>query len=107
VVGEEAAWEPTIAIWAVEWLRAHDYAILGTELWRPTGESIQSLPHFQSVSHKDHESWRSFVARAAAETLTYLSDFGQKVAEEGHVYVNLTWVNETQFQSLQSHTNPA
>ena len=107
VAGEEAAWQPAIAGGAVEWFRAHGYAVLGTEVWLPNGESIQSLPYFQSVSRKDHEPWHSFVGRAAAETLAYLSDFGQKFAEEGNVYVNVTWVNEAQFQRLQSHTKPA
>lgn len=91
----------------VEWLRVHGYAVLGTEVWLPNHESIQSLPYFQSVNRKDQERWDSFVDRAASETLAYLREFAHKFAEEGNVYINVTWVSEAEFQKLQSPTNPA
>ncbi|SPF35834.1 hypothetical protein SBA1_1450005 [Candidatus Sulfotelmatobacter kueseliae] len=100
VVAKEAAWRPALAVRSVEWFGAHGYAVLGTELWLPKGASIQSLPCFQSVSRKNDELWDSFVARAATETSAYLRSFAHKFAQEGDVYVNVTWVNETEFLNL-------
>jgi hypothetical protein len=97
----EAAWRPAIAGRSVEWLSTHGYAVLGTELWRPQGGSIQSLPYFQNVDRKRNESWDSFVVRSAAETLAYFRAFAPKFIEEGDVYVNVTWVSEAEFKNLK------
>lgn len=97
----EAAWRPQLAIASVEWLGAHGYAVLGTEVLIPQRGSIQSLPYFQSVDRKGDEDWNSFVARAAAETIVYLKMFKQRFAAEGDVYINLTWVTEPEFENLK------
>jgi hypothetical protein len=98
----EAAWRPELAIASVEWLGAHGYAVLGTEVLIPQRGGIQSLPYFQSVDRKDYEDWSSFATRAAAETIDYLRTFKQRFAAEGDVYINPTWVSEPEFRSLKS-----
>ena len=97
----EASWRPQLAIASIEWLGANGYAVLGTEVFIPQRGAIQSLPCFQSVDREDDEEWNSFVTRAAAETIVYLRTFKQRLAAEGDVYINLTWVNEPEFQSLK------
>jgi hypothetical protein len=98
----EAAWRPALAARSVKWLGTHGYAVLGTELWLPKDGAIQSLPYFQHVDRQGDEAWSSFVARAAAETLAYLRALRQKFEEEGDVYVNVTWVSETEFRNLRA-----
>lgn len=98
----EAAWRPAQAIGAVEWLGEHGYAVLGTEVLRPEPHAIQSIPYFQNVDRKGNENWDSFVARAAAETIAHVRAVTEKLAEEGDVYINLTWVNEREFQNLKA-----
>jgi hypothetical protein len=66
----------------------------------PQNGSLQSLPYFQSVDREREETWHSFVSRAAAETVAYLKEFTPKFIEEGDVYVNVTWVSETEFRNL-------
>jgi hypothetical protein len=102
VSSNEAAWRPALAARSVEWFGTHGYAVLGTELWLPKDGSIQSLPYFQSVDRQGDEAWHSFVARAAAETLEYLTAFTPKFIEEGDVYVNVTWVSESEFGNLRA-----
>ena len=102
VTSTEAAWRPALAASCVEWLGAHGYAVLGTELWLPKNGSIQSLPYFQNVDRQGDEVWDSFVARAAAETLAYLRAFTPKFSQEGDVFVNVTWVSETEFGNLKA-----
>ncbi|MBZ5650923.1 MAG: hypothetical protein LAO18_10605 [Acidobacteriia bacterium] len=102
MASKEAAWRPAQAAISVEWLGAHGYAVLGTELWLPKDGSIQSLPYFQNVDRQRNEAWDSFVARAAAETLAYLRAFTPKFIEEGDVYVNVTWVSEAEFGNLKA-----
>jgi hypothetical protein len=97
----EVAWRPVQAVRSVEWLGIHGYAVLGTEIWLPKESSIQSVPYFQSVEPNSNERWDLFVARAAAETLTYLKAYASKFSEEGDVYVNVTWVNEAEFRNLK------
>ena len=80
----------------------HGYAVLGTDLWLPKDGSIQSLPYFQNVDRQNYEAWDSFVARAAAETLAYLTAFTPKFIEEGDVFVNVTWVSEAEFRNLKA-----
>ena len=75
VASHEAAWRPALAARSVEWLGAHGYAVLGTELWLPKDGSIQSLPYLQNVDRQGNEAWDSFVARAASDTLAYLRAF--------------------------------
>lgn len=98
----EAAWRPPLALEAVEWLGAHGFALLGTEIWRPKRDGIHSLPYFQCVNREDGEDWNSFVTRAAVETIAYLQAFKEKFAEEGDVYINLTWVSQRNFQDLKA-----
>ena len=98
----EAAWRPALAARSVEWLGAHGFAVLGTELWLPKGGLIQSLPYFQHVDPKGDEAWDLFVGRAAAETLAYLKAFTPEFIEEGNVYVNVTWVSEAEFRNLKA-----
>ena len=102
VASNEVAWRPALATRSVEWLGAHGYGVLGTELWLPKDGSIQSLPYFQNVDRQGDEAWHSFVARAAAETLAYLRAFIPKFIEEGDVYVNVTWVGEAEFGNLKA-----
>jgi len=102
VATNEVAWRPALAARSVEWLGTHGYAVLGTELWLPKDGSIQSLPYFQNVDRQSNEAWHLFVARAAAETLVYLRVFTPKFIEEGDVYVNVTWVSETEFKNLKA-----
>jgi len=97
----EAAWRPQLALASVKWLGANGFAVLGTELWLPAGGTIQSLPYFQNVNRKDGEDWGSFVARATTETIDYLIAFAGKFGREGDVYVNVTWVDEFEFQNLR------
>jgi hypothetical protein len=102
VASKEVAWRPAYAALSVEWFGTHGYAVLGTELWLPKDGSIESLPYFQNVDRQGHEAWHSFVARAAAETLAYLRTFNSKFIDEGDVYVNVTWVSETEFRNLKA-----
>jgi hypothetical protein len=82
--GDEVAWSPILAAAAVEWLGTNGYAVLGTELWLLKDGPIQSLPvglsgtrevHGNTVNRGNEEPWSSFVARAVAETRTYLQGF--------------------------------
>jgi hypothetical protein len=57
VASKEAAWRPAQAAVSVEWLGAHGFAVLGTELWLPKDGSIQSLPYFQNVDRQGDEAW--------------------------------------------------
>jgi hypothetical protein len=102
VASNEAAWRPALAARSVEWLGTHGYAVLGTELWLPKDDSIQSLPYFQNVDRKGDEAWDSFVARAAAETLAYFKALSSKFTKEGDVFVNVTWVSEAEFGNLKA-----
>jgi hypothetical protein len=105
--GNEAAWQPEFAIKAVGWLAAHDYAVIGTELWLLQGNAIQSLPIGRSgqrevngnvVDREHDEDWSSFVARAAAKTREYLISFKvSDIVEHGQIYFNVTWVSENEF----------
>jgi hypothetical protein len=90
-----------VALASVKWLGAHGYAVLGTELLLPAGGAIQILPYFQTVDRKNGEDWGSFVARAAAETVDYLKASAGKFAREGDVYVNVIWVDQSEFQDLK------
>jgi len=99
-----------LAAAAVEWLGAHGYAVLGTELWVLKGGAIQSLPigqsgmrevHGNTVNRETGEKWSSFVARAATETLTYLQSFNRAdIVEPGKPHFNVVWVSEAQFAEL-------
>ncbi len=100
VTQKEVAWRPAFAPLAIEWLAAHGYAVLGTELWLPKTESVQSLPYFQTIDREPDEPWALFVSRAAAETLAYLRASERMFSAEGDVYVNVTWINEADFQKL-------
>ncbi len=102
VNAREPAWRPLQGIEAVEWLGAHGYAVLGTEVWRPERDGIQSLPHFQSVDRRTDETWNSFVSRSAAETVDYLKTVSEELARYGEAYVNLTWASEGEFQDLKA-----
>jgi hypothetical protein len=102
VASNEAAWRPALAARSVEWLGTYGYAVLGTEVWLPKDGSIQSLPYFQKVDRQREEAWDSFVARAAAETLAYLTVYAPQLIEQGDVYVNVTWVSEEEFGNLKA-----
>jgi len=110
VTGSEAAWTPSIAAAAIEWLGAHGYAVLGTELWLLQSGAIQSLPiglsgmrevHGNTVNRESDEPWSSFVARGAKETRTYLQSFNpSEIVEQGQVYFNVVWVSEADYEKL-------
>jgi hypothetical protein len=95
----EAAWPPTSAVAAVEWLATNGYAVLGTELWLLQDDGIQSLPtgisgarevHGNTVNRRGEESWTSFVARAARETRAYLNAFSPSdIVEHGKLVFNV------------------
>jgi hypothetical protein len=107
----EAAWPPVLAVAAVEWFGMHGYGVLGTELWLLKDEGIQSLPmglsgmpevHGNTVNRENQESWSSFVARAAAETGTYLKAFKPTdIVEQGRLVFNVTWVSAAEFKDLE------
>lgn len=98
----DAAWRPLTAIKAVDWSGAHRFAVLGTEVWLPKGDRIQSVPYLQHVDRRGNEDWDSFVARAASETGNYLKSFVGEFAKEGDVFINVVWVGESEFQSLKA-----
>jgi hypothetical protein len=88
VSSNEVAWRPLLAARSVEWLGAHGYALLGTELWLQTGGSdykrIPCLIAFPVYVLKVRQGlYRAFV-------------------EEGDVYVNVTWVSEAEFRNLKA-----
>jgi hypothetical protein len=100
-----------LAAAAVEWLGAHGYAVLGTELWvLKSSGAIQSLPigesgtrevHGNTVNRESEESWGSFVSRAAMETLSYLRSFKSgDILEEGELHFNVVWASEAQYGNL-------
>jgi hypothetical protein len=95
----DTAWRPPLAVSVIEWLGTHGFAVLGTEVWLPKGGLIQSVPYFQTVNRRNNEDWSSFVARAAAETNEYLKAFAGEFAKEGDVFINISWVSETEFQT--------
>ena len=111
--GDEVAWPRILAAAAVEWFGTNGYAVLGTELWLLKGVAIQSLPmglsgmrevHGNTVNRKNEESWSSFVARAGAETRTYLQGFKPSdIVERGQFVFNVVWVSEAEFTNLSSH----
>jgi hypothetical protein len=108
--GEEAAWRPAVAATAVEWLAAHGYGVLGTELWLLKKDGIQSLPigrsggrevHGNTVDRRRDESWNSFVARAGAETAVYLRSFDPAdIVEDGDLHFQVGWASESEFAEL-------
>jgi hypothetical protein len=108
--GEEVAWPQLLAAAAVNWLSAHGYAVLGTELWVLRGGAIHALPigksgmnevHSNTVNRKTGEPWCSFVARAAMETLAYLQSFDPAdIVELGDQYFNVSWADEAEFEKL-------
>jgi hypothetical protein len=114
VSGNEAAWRPVIAANAVEWLAAHGYGVLGTELWLLKKEGIQSLPigrsggrevHGNTVNRRRDESWNLFVARAAAETTVYLRAFDPAdIVEDGDLHFQVVWVSESEFAELEKNS---
>jgi hypothetical protein len=111
VSGNEVAWRPVFATTAVEWLAAHEFAVLGSELWLLKERGIRSLPiglsgmrevHGNRVDGRRDESWASFVSRAAGETLKYLRSFdAAEIVEKGDVYFNVTWVTKAEFEKLR------
>jgi hypothetical protein len=108
--GDEVAWPPMHAAVAVDWFAEHGYAVLGTELWLLKDGAIQSLPmglsgmrevHGNTVNRGNEEPWRSFVARAGAETRTYLQAFNPPdIVERGQLVFNVVWVSEVEFRNL-------
>jgi hypothetical protein len=98
----EATWRPELAVLSVEWLGAHGYAVLGTEVFVPQQGGLQSLPYFQSVDRREGEDWNSFVGRAAAQTISYLKTFEERFKAEGDVYVNVTWISCSEFKDLKA-----
>jgi hypothetical protein len=108
--GEEVAWPLMLATTVVEWLSAHGYAVLGTELWVLRGGAIHALPigktgmnevHGNTVNRKTGELWSSFFTRAATETLAYLQSFNPAdIVELGDQYFNLVWADEAEFDKL-------
>jgi hypothetical protein len=99
VRSEEAAWRPALALSVVVWLTTHGFAVLGTEVWRPEGSLIQSVPHFQSLKRQDNEDCNSFATRTAVQTSDYLKAFDGEFAKEGDVFINITWVSQSEFQN--------
>jgi hypothetical protein len=79
VHGGETSWRLQSAIAAINWFGAHQYAVLGTEVFLLQSEGLQSLPYFQSIDCKKNEDWNSFVIRAASETIRYLTAFQQQL----------------------------
>ena len=110
-VHNEAAWPPVLAVAAVEWFGTNGYAVLGTELWILKDAGIQTLPmglsgmrevHGNTVNRGKEESWSSFVARAAAETRTYLQEFKPSdIVEQGQSVFNVSRVSEAEFNDLR------
>ncbi len=56
--------------------------------------------HGNTVNRAPGEEWQAFVRRCRAETLAYLQSFNPaEIGEGGHLYFNITWVNEKEFDS--------
>jgi hypothetical protein len=112
--GDEVAWPPLLAAAAIEWFGTNGYAVLGTELWLLKDGSIQSLRlglsgmrevHGNSVNRGNEEPWSSFVARAGAETRTYLQAFRPTdIVEQGQLVFNVVWVSEAEFRNLSARS---
>ena len=111
--GDEVAWPRILAAAAVEWFGTNGYAVLGTELWLLKDAGIQSLPmglsgtrevNGNTVNRGNEESWSSFVARAGAETRTYLQAFKPSdIVERGQLVFNVVWVSEGEFANPSTH----
>lgn len=99
IQGEETSWRIKPAIAAIEWFGAHEYAVLGTEVFLRQNDRLQSLPYFQSIDCEENEDWNYFVARGAAETIRYLTAFQQQLEQEGDVWINVTWVSASEFKN--------
>jgi len=111
--GEEAAWPRSDAVKVVDWLHQNGYATLGTELWIIREDGIQPgiyvngkrEIHGNTVSHKQNsESWDAYVSRSGIETLNYLAKFEEppEARQQGKVYFNIVWANETDFLNLRA-----
>jgi hypothetical protein len=108
--GNDAAWPRPLAAEVVEWLGAHGYAVLGTELWVVNGEKILSLPlgtsglpevHGNTTNRRQGELWSEFIARAAAETARYLRQFRpEEIRSPGEIRFNVVWSDEGTFDRL-------
>jgi hypothetical protein len=101
VYASETLWRPKSAIAAIEWFGAHEYAVLGTEVFLRQEDRLQSVPYFQSVDRQKNEDWNSFVARGAAETIRYLTAFQRQMEAEGDVWINVSWVSALEFKNLR------
>jgi hypothetical protein len=111
IVGDDAGWPLSLAAEAVNWLKANNYAVLGTELWAVNNGRVSSLPmgqrglpecHGNTVNRELGEEWQAFVRRCGAETLAYLQCFNPaEISEEGELYFNIIWVNEEEFGNLK------
>jgi hypothetical protein len=100
-VGADAAWRPSDAYIAVQWLGKNNYAVLGTELWAIRDGVINSVPNWLTIERLPAERWASFVERSSSETLDYLRSFDEtEKIEAGELYINVVWASETDFQEL-------
>jgi hypothetical protein len=60
--------------------------------------------HGNAVNRGNEESWSSFVARAGAETRTYLQAFKPSdIVERGQLVFNVVWVSEGEFTNPSTH----
>ena len=107
----EMAWIPKVAADVAEWLSRNDYGLLGAGVWvvRPNGEVCTLYTDTEgrlacwvvSVNRTQSESWAAFVARAAAKVHDSIAKVGEsEVMTPGQVLINLTYVTESEFDSL-------
>jgi hypothetical protein len=62
--------------------------------------------HGNTVNRGNEEPWNSFVARAVAETRTYLQGFKPSdIVEQGQLVFNVVWVSEAEFGNLSAHSS--
>lgn len=107
----EMGWAPNVAADVVEWLSRNGYGLLGAELWviRPNGEICTLFTDAEgrpacwavSVNRNQDEPWAAFVGRAATNVRSNIAKVNESdVKTPGQVFINLTYVTESEFNSL-------
>ena len=91
VLSGEYAWTASDALRIVEWLRAHDVAVVGVELWRDHEGSAQWI----ATSNYSSEDTAA-CARGAAQ---FIAEFKQLKSDSGNLF-NLTTASKSSFLQL-------
>lgn len=113
LLGEkEFAWKKDDIPVVVNILRTQNKAIFGAEVWILTKDKkIKELYFFDFQIHDklDSESWSDYVLKTSAEftnSFHLLKEnrriIEEKLAEDGEVYFNISFVSEEEYQNLNS-----